>query len=75
MPISLYTSQDKHDAYKTLGTNVIAYLQRTAELTGRVLVDIKSGSIRLKPMDLSQFSLSTGARRPLFAVRPPPESW
>jgi site-specific DNA recombinase len=72
--LDLYTPQDKHDAYKTLGIKVIAHPDGSTELTGSVLVDDHSDSIRAKPFERSQLPLSTGARRPLFTVTPPVES-
>ena len=60
--LDLYTPQDKHDAYKSLGINVIAYPDGTTELTGTVLGELHSDSIRSKPLDLSHSPLSTGAR-------------
>jgi hypothetical protein len=51
--LDLYTPQDKHDAYKTLGINVIAYPDGTTELTGSVLVDVNSNSICSKPIERS----------------------
>src|SRR5215218_1977110 len=47
--LDLYTPQDRHDAYKALGIKVIAHPDGSTELTGSVLVDAHSDSIRSKP--------------------------
>jgi len=72
--LDLYTPQDRHDAYRTLGINVLAHPDGTLELTGSVLLDIYSDNVRSKPLDLSHSPLSTGARRPLLTLTPPVES-
>ncbi len=72
--LDLYTPQDKHDAYKALGINVIAYPDGTAELTSSVLLETRSDSVRSKPIDRSHSPLSTGASLPLWTLTPPSES-
>jgi site-specific DNA recombinase len=47
--LDLYTPQDKHNAYKTLGINVIAHPDGSTELTGSVLAAMRSDSIQLSP--------------------------
>jgi hypothetical protein len=53
--LDLYTPQDRHDAYKTLGIKVIAHPDGTIELTGSVLVGVDSDSIRSKPIERSHY--------------------
>jgi site-specific DNA recombinase len=53
--LDLYTPQDRHDAYKTLGIKVIAHPDGTTELTGSVLVGVDSDSIRSKPIERSHY--------------------
>jgi hypothetical protein len=72
--LDLYTPQDRHDSYKTLGIKVIVHLDGSIELTGSVLMDIHSDNVRSMPRDLSQAPLSTGTRRPPFTLTPPVES-
>jgi site-specific DNA recombinase len=72
--LDLYTPQDRHDAYKTLGINIIAHPDGSTELTGSVLLDIDSDSIRSTPIGRSHSPLSTGASLPPLTVTPPPES-
>ncbi len=47
--LDLFTPQDRHDAYKTLGINVIAHPDGSTELTGSVLMDFHSDNIRPTP--------------------------
>jgi hypothetical protein len=72
--LDLYTTEDRHDAYRALGINVIAYPDGTLELTGDAIGELRSDSMRSKPMDLSHAPLSTGARLPFLTITPPFES-
>lgn len=47
--LDLYMSEDRHEAYKTLGIKVIAHPDGSTELTGSASVEINSESVRLKP--------------------------
>jgi hypothetical protein len=40
--LDLYTPQDGHDAYKTLGIRVIAHSDGSTELTGGLLAELHS---------------------------------
>ena len=72
--LNLYTPEDIHDAYRTLGINAIAHPDGNIELTGSVFLGaIHSDSVRSQPFERSQSPLSTGAKRPLLTVTPPPE--
>jgi hypothetical protein len=72
--LDLYTPQDRHDAYKTLGINIIAHPDGSTELTGSVLLDTNSDSIHSTPIGRSHSPFATGPRRPPLTVTPPPES-
>jgi site-specific DNA recombinase len=72
--LDFYTLEDRHDAYRALGIEVISYPDGTVELTGSALGEVRSDSVRPKPMDLSQAPLSTGASLPFLTVTPPLES-
>ena len=47
--LDLFTLQDRHETYKTLGIRVIAFPDGSTELTGSVLADVHSDSVRSKP--------------------------
>jgi site-specific DNA recombinase len=53
--LELYTPQDRHDAYKSLGIKVIAHPDGRAELTGSVLLGAHSESIRSTPIERSHY--------------------
>jgi site-specific DNA recombinase len=72
--LDLFTPQDRHDAYRTLGIHVMTYPDGSTELVGSVLVDVHGDNVRPKPFERSQLPLSTGASRPLLTVTPPLES-
>jgi hypothetical protein len=72
--LDLYTPQDKHDAYRALGINVIAHPDGTIELTGSALVKIRSDSVRSMPVERSHSPLFADDARPLLRVTPPLES-
>ena len=40
--LDLYTSQDRHDAYRSLGIHVIAHPDCSTELTGSFFADARS---------------------------------
>ena len=47
--LDLYTPQDRHDAYRTLGIHVVAYPDGSVELTGRVLGGFRSDKVGSLP--------------------------
>lgn len=47
--LDLYTPQDRHDAYRTLGINAIAYPGGSVELTGSVLAGVRSDKVGSLP--------------------------
>jgi len=49
--LDLYTLEDRHNAYKALGINVIAYPDRTIGLIGSVLPEVDSDSVRSMPIE------------------------
>jgi hypothetical protein len=72
--LDLYTPEDRHDAYRTLGLKVIALPDGTIEVTGDALtMDTCGDSVRSTPSERSHEPLSTDATRPLLTVTPPPE--
>jgi len=51
--LNLYTPQDKHDAYKALGINVLAHPDGSTELVGSVLLGNHSDNVRSMPIGRS----------------------
>src|SRR5215208_4407394 len=51
----LYTPEDRHDAYRALGIEVISYPDGTVELTGSALGEVRSDSVRPKPIERSHY--------------------
>jgi Recombinase zinc beta ribbon domain len=72
--LDLYTPQDRHDAYKSLGIHFIAHPDGSVELNGSVLMGIRSDKVCSKPSERSQAPLSTETRRPPSTLTPPRES-
>ena len=68
--LDLYTTEDRHDAYRALGLKVIAQPDGTFELIGNSLTTVGSDSVRSMPSDRSQVPLSTDSKRPFFTVTP-----
>jgi hypothetical protein len=49
--LDLYTPQDGHDAYKTLGIRVIAHSDGSTELTGGLLAELHSDNKFMIPFE------------------------
>ena len=72
--LDLYSPENRHEAYRTLGLKIIVHPDGTFELLGNALADTSGDLVRSKPSDRSQVPLSTESTRPFFTATPPLES-
>ena len=48
--LNLFTPEDRHNAYKALGIEVIVHADGMVELTGRAVVDAANSDLELAPI-------------------------